>query len=448
MIKFNASAATKQPNYKFATSRKAGLAMAIRMTYKIRFSLIGVGMVIFLIITPVLVLYARGFQFDWQTKQIVKTGALVVKTEPTKTKIFLNNKLQKELTPSNVRFLIPGDYDVRLEKDDYLSWTKRLGIKAQLVTWVAHNRDFTTLFLKTPKLIQTYTTKLSSASENLQEIQFTDLESNINTININSGENILRNGQAQTKATFDLNQLIWQNGSKVNDLFNEISTNFIDVFKQLQKAQKISSDGTYIVPIINNSLYTLNDENELLLIDKNVSTFTLADGEVWYIQNNLLKHCRLATKSSETISISVPPAASQQIIRGQNQIYLILDNVLYALNDTFEKIYDNVNLASWDSQSRQLLFANNNEVLIYNPDTKNSQLILRSEAEIQNPILNWTTGYVFYASLGAIHAIELDDRDHRNTYTIAGAGKNFLLNQNGKKLFVINDSEIKEYEIR
>ena len=122
------------------------------MRLKTRFSLIGVGIVLFLIATPLLVLYARGFKFDFNTRQIVKTGALVVKTEPTKADVFLNDKKQADPTPSTIRFLLPGDYTVRVEKSDYQPWTKRFSLRSQLVTWAAADRDTITLFYDRIKL--------------------------------------------------------------------------------------------------------------------------------------------------------------------------------------------------------------------------------------------------------------------------------------------------------
>jgi len=153
------------------------------MTLKLRFSLIGIGIVIFLIITPVLVLYARGFTIDWHNKKIVKTGAVVIKTDPAKALVFLNGKLQANLTPRNIRFLSPGDYDIRIEKDNYQPWTKRLTVKSQLVTWVNANREFITLFLKQPKLIETRPPDLEQ--KNLPEV---DPTSQIPQISSNGNE--------------------------------------------------------------------------------------------------------------------------------------------------------------------------------------------------------------------------------------------------------------------
>src|SRR4051812_17133957 len=102
------------------------------MKLRNRLGLVLFGIIIFLVATPFLVLYARGFQFDWTTHQFLKTGALVVRTEPTKATVFLNDTKQDSVTPINIRFLSAGDYNVRVEKDGYFPWTKRLSVKTQL----------------------------------------------------------------------------------------------------------------------------------------------------------------------------------------------------------------------------------------------------------------------------------------------------------------------------
>ncbi len=308
-----------------------------------RFSLIGIGIILFLIATPFLVFYARGFIIDWKTGHITKTGALVVHTQPTKALVYLNDELKANTTPSNIRFVIPGDFNVRIEKDGYQSWTKRLTIRPQLVTWANENRDAIFLFLKNPTLG--------------------------NTLNLNQ-------------------------------------------------------------------LSTIKPENNP------------NPDEVWTVQKNLLKRYKKSTNTTDIISQTVPLAKTAEVIRSNNQVYLILDNKLYVLNDTFEKIYDNVIAATWDAASQQLLFSNNNEILIYNPASKNSELILRSSTPIGNPVLNWTTGYIFYQNEGKIKAIEVEGRDHRNIYTISDAAKNFALDEAGKTLSVISDTDIKQYTIR
>jgi hypothetical protein len=328
------------------------------MKLRNRFLLVGTGVVLFLVTTPVLVLYARGFKIDWKTKSVVKTGTLVVKTEPEEAIVFLNDQKQDSETPSNIRFLIPGDYNIRIEKTDYQSWTKRLSVRSQLVTWANSNRDYIALFLKMPALHETWIGQDVFIIEH--KIYFHTATNQVREINTKNGE-----------------------------------------ISSLETDPSPSIDP---IPEINATLNQLNTP--------------------------------------------VPSFTSGFILKTSNQIYLILDQTLYLVNDHLEKIYSPVTKVDWDENSKELLFSNNNEIYLYNADYKTFDLIMRSLTPLNNPVLNIETGYVFFQNEGKIKAIEIDGRDHHNIFTIADALDNFSLSTDGKKLFVFNQTEIKEYRIR
>lgn len=88
---------------------------------------------VFLIITPAILFYAFGYNFDWQKKSIVKTGAFYFKSYPKGAQIFINEK-SKNKTPQLIKRLLPKDYQVKISKDGYHPWQKQLKIESYLVT--------------------------------------------------------------------------------------------------------------------------------------------------------------------------------------------------------------------------------------------------------------------------------------------------------------------------
>jgi hypothetical protein len=92
--------------------------------------------------------------------------------------------------------------------------------------------------------------------------------------------------------------------------------------------------------------------------------------------------------------------------------------------------------------------SNDNTIFAYDPTNKITDLILRSTTAIKNVILNWPTGYIFFANDGKIKAIEFDGRDQRNLYTLADDLGHFTVSGNAKKLYVFDEKEIREYQIR
>ncbi|KKR32678.1 MAG: hypothetical protein UT64_C0026G0020 [Candidatus Falkowbacteria bacterium GW2011_GWF2_39_8] len=85
----------------------------------------------FLIITPLVILYANGYTFSLNKKSIVKTGMLVLNTKPESANIYLNGvpeetflgsyfgKRIKVTTPAKIKNIIPGEYLVRVELENY-----------------------------------------------------------------------------------------------------------------------------------------------------------------------------------------------------------------------------------------------------------------------------------------------------------------------------------------
>lgn len=417
------------------------------MTLKSRFLLVAFGVLVFLLATPVLVLFTRGYQIDWSNHKIVKTGTFVVKTQPSKAAVFVDNKKSSGTTPETIRFLKPADYVLRIEKDGYQSWTKRLTIHSQFATWANLDRDFITLFYSQAQVQRNESIALASLSRNNEELAYVK-NGQLSIFNTNSQADISLGAISDYPVPFTFTgKLSWQNSTKVWSLFQQQHLTKVDF--AVTDIKKIETNGDYMIILAKDQLYSLAGQKQTL-IDTGVEN-TLLEGEtVSYVAQTGLKQYNLRLNTSNLIS-ALPPSASAQIIRGEGQTFLILDNSLYVLNDTLEKIYDGVNYAEYDSGSHSLLFANNNEVLIYNPSKKNSELILRSISVIKNPVLNFFTGYVFFLNEGKIKAIELDGRDHRNIYTIVdqiSPESDFAVSINGTILTVFDSSQFRSYKIR
>jgi len=80
----------------------------------------------------VLSLYARGYRFDSDTTKFTPNGLLVIKSDPDGAQVFVNGELQ---TATNATIpLPPTTYDVSVQKEGYITWSKRLVIEKEIVT--------------------------------------------------------------------------------------------------------------------------------------------------------------------------------------------------------------------------------------------------------------------------------------------------------------------------
>jgi len=86
-----------------------------------------------LIFAAVAIFWARGFKPNFKNGSIERTGLIVATSVPTGAQVYLDDRLTSA-TNTNIAFLDPKTYKVRIEKDGYTTWEKEIEIKADLAT--------------------------------------------------------------------------------------------------------------------------------------------------------------------------------------------------------------------------------------------------------------------------------------------------------------------------
>ncbi len=411
------------------------------MTLRNRFLLIGFWVVLFAILCPILVLYALGYKVDLQNRQIIKTGSLIIRSEPQRADIFIDDAKITQRTNSTIRFLLPGDYNVKISKAGYQAWTKRLNIRSALVTWANQDRDFITLFFEQPKDEFVATTSINAVSIR-----------DSSAVIVSGGKTSLVN---RNRGTLDeiRNVSEFTNPLKISSqeilyylLRYENSRSFPE--ELLGSAKQLESNDGYSALLANSTLH-VSKNGQVLELTNNVSGFTLEEEHLWFIQNNTLNHANLNLGIIEEVATLNYSPINAKIIRGEGRLFMILDGTLFALNDFLEEVYRGVNYAYWNQESDRLVFANNNEVLTFDPASFRSDLIIRSSSPLSQPVMNQRTGYIFFLNEGKLKAIELDGRDHRNVYTLTETpAKSFLISDDGKLITLFTETEARGIKIR
>ena len=105
------------------------------MNMTVRRIIAAVFIISFAISAPLLLLYASGYRYSLKKAKLEKTGALVIKSEPSGAKIFLNEEEMPDQSPARIGNILPDDYLITVEKENYYSWTKTLAIKTQETTF-------------------------------------------------------------------------------------------------------------------------------------------------------------------------------------------------------------------------------------------------------------------------------------------------------------------------
>ncbi len=93
---------------------------------------------LFLIIGPAIVLYAYGWRWDFTRFRPVRVGGILLRGLPPEARIKIDNRLvenqdERFLGGTLIANLAPGKYFVRVEKDGYRPWEKKMIVEPETV---------------------------------------------------------------------------------------------------------------------------------------------------------------------------------------------------------------------------------------------------------------------------------------------------------------------------
>lgn len=83
-------------------------------------------------VTGTIILYGRGYRFDLKKKSVEPTGTLVATSSPDGALVYIDDK-PAGATNTTIP-LAPGWYTVKISKDGYISWEKKLHIEGEVVS--------------------------------------------------------------------------------------------------------------------------------------------------------------------------------------------------------------------------------------------------------------------------------------------------------------------------
>src|SRR4030042_5584389 len=109
--------------------------------------------IIFFIFTPIIVIYAMGYRYNFKKNKFEKTGLLSIETRQDDVHIYINDELYEHKVrrysfipkailskieyPTNVKIsLLPDEYNIRLEKEGYWNWKNTISVYPNYTTFV------------------------------------------------------------------------------------------------------------------------------------------------------------------------------------------------------------------------------------------------------------------------------------------------------------------------
>lgn len=391
---------------------------------------------IFLIVAPFLILDAQGYGFDFKKREFVKLGGISIKSVIPDVNVFINNEYRNKTAPFSkdllIQKLIPGEYNIRVEKESYRSWGKTLQVEEQKVTKAENiylfpeNNPFNqyrdnidNFFLSEDKDNIIYLTNDQEIIYNNSIIFKKDDSkkyfSQIEEIRFfPSLKNILIKGKnLQNKTVYyylNLDTLILTNLNfletannfhlKENSIIYQNKTNIIEYLLSTKKSSVLRT-GVDVFTIENNTIYSV-ENNILIKIDDKKETI-LNEKEI------VLNNYKLLIISGKIFAQDISSLYLFNENKKEFEFFLKTKNITYDVLP--DKIIFNTGSELW------LLLLKDFETPFFK---KSGSLIFlsRFSSEIKN--LAWfNDDYFFYTINKNIFVSEIDNRDNINIFQLS-----------------------------
>ncbi len=170
------------------------------------------GIIFVPLVTVFVILFARGYRPNFQTKELQPTGLLVTHSYPESAQVYVDGQLK---TATNATLnLSPGIYSVEIRKEGYTHWIKNLTVEAEIVT-----RATATLFPSVPtmKPLTAQGAAQPLLSPDGTKVIYTSLDAkNLFLLDLNESPlgQINRDSKLVSRLTSAVNKILWSPDSR------------------------------------------------------------------------------------------------------------------------------------------------------------------------------------------------------------------------------------------
>lgn len=411
------------------------------MTKKVRDVLFGIFSFLFVTITIILSLYATGYRFNftWPLRfdlMLVKTGTLALDSQPYGAKVTITSetkissafpflKLKKDpVTPVKIKNLLPGEYTVTFNLDNYWPYEKKLRVNPEQTTFL----EDVILFKKSLPL-NVYLAKP-------QEIAYSPSG---NYIWLKNDGIIISAKTEQVAARLDNKKSHWVgngkqllNGSKLINLDNGNVFDYQNLIGDADEAQ-MSGNNDFLVYFSNNNLAAYNNTNKSTTLVPNngvILNYELINNLIIIIASEKGKtNIQLFDLNSKTFlsSSELLSAKSFTLSQDNAKTPVLIDNehkIIYLLAVTgngpiIKEIIRGATTFKW-LDNNKLAYAAESEIYIYDSSQSKSYLITRLGERINS--LAWSSSnYLIYATENNIGTINLAEQGNDTTLLWQGS---------------------------
>ncbi len=396
------------------------------MTKTTRYGLIIAGLCTFFVVAPALVLYVQGKALNFKNRNTELTGIISVKTNPASANVTVKNEVSVK-TPSAIRFLKTGDYDVIVSKTGYKTWHKTLNVIAGKVTY-ANPNPYPLQLLKDTQAVKLVSDVSAYAS--LGDKMLYATENMLVLLQPTDGSSIT------TKTPSIVSSLITDKhsnnvlliGAQFTGILNTDNMQLLDFSKNTQGNSSTSLASGWIWSLSPSGILTgiqLSKPDKTFSFANDINSFLVQDGDVYYLSKNpdstqALHHATISgakLAQDQILATKIPRTEKSTILLDSSKaVYILLDSSLWRVNSHLELLAEKIKQAT--TSSGTLVYTKPGELWWYESSTNKSHLVTRATEDFSSFYVDPSLDYTFFTGNGKLIALELDDRSGQNRYEL------------------------------
>jgi hypothetical protein len=409
-----------------------------------------------------LILYSQGYRFNWQERWLSQVGAFYFSVNPSRAEVFVDDNFigstRRLLGTVLTENFLPGTYTVRIQKEGFHTWEKRLEIVAKQVTEAKHiillpqSPAFTVLeediqgFWPAPNQREAIVKKPRSAILEAEEHRWVlflwDAQGNTQFP-------VYQTQSAQE----DIQDIRWQENS--NSFVIELTTpSGTKTFFQIVERSALSQNQTYEESLQAFSEFReerLTPDPDMIAVYEDNQTVTWLDASGFLRQQHpplteIAQLTQVPFPTQPSANYALFPIGQQWFLQENSSLSVLQQNTP-SWEDFFSPFDDLVS----SPDGKKLALSSGQEIWLYYLQEEREQPMRNKDERVfltrfGEPIgnLTWlTTHHILFTLNDRIVVVEIDTRDRLNSMELIQFPSPTLLWQaDTKTLFVYSENSI------